>query len=202
MSKILLKKKLPSGGLIVYNDKPSESLYEIHQVHGNKVVEPQETIIEADGLFSLNPEKLAKPLAIKTADCLPITLLGDQGVAHLHAGWRGLHLAIFNENQVKSINPKTAFIGPAIHWDSYEVGPEFLEHFKNLGTCFKAGENHGKYLFNLPMAAKELLLMSYPKLSIEISDLNTFTTPGHNSYRRNKTTIRNYNVFYPEHLWK
>lgn len=202
MTKKILEKKLPKGAFVVFNDRPDFDFFEVTQVHGAEVLPPTNENREADGLFILNTSDLKAPLAIKTADCLPITLLGPDGVAHLHAGWRGLHQKIFLHEHVKELKPTYAFIGPAIHQESYEVGTEFLDHFPELPECFTEGTNPGKYLFNLPKAASTFLSKSYPGITIEVSDLNTFTTPGHNSYRLNKTTTRNYNLYYPEHLYK
>lgn len=205
MSDVILEKALSSGGVRVYNDRPNFPFYEVQQVHGAVVLNCEnlkvtEDLQEADGLYAIQRDQLKMPLAIKTADCLPITLLGENGVAHLHAGWRGVHQKIFDHSFVSEIKPLECFIGPAIQMESYEVGEEFLEHFEGLDFCFKKSET-GKWLFNLPKAAEFFLKKSYPQMKIICSDVNTFTTPGHNSYRLDKTTRRNYNIYIPAHLW-
>lgn len=204
MSDILFSKKLSRGGIVIFNNKPNEDIFEVDQVHGNKVLVPSSDLKPADGLFVSKDQEpgLTRALAIKTADCLPITIIGQKGVAHLHAGWRGLHQEIFNAAPVQSLEPNYAFIGPAIQWDSYEVGAEFLEHFPSLNDCFRESEKPNKYYFNLPQAARTLMKRSYPDLIIEDCAIDTFTTPGHNSYRKNKTITRNFNVYYPEHLYR
>lgn len=205
MSEVILEKTLSSGGIRVYNDRPNFPFYEVQQVHGAVVLNCDqlnhgEDPLEADGLFAIKRDQLKMPLAIKTADCLPITLLGEDGVAHLHAGWRGVHQKIFDHEFVQELKPSECFIGPAIQMESYEVGEEFLEHFEGLDFCFKEGAP-GKWLFNLPKAAEYVLKKSYPQMKIICSEVDTFTTPGHNSYRLDKTTRRNYNLYIPAHLW-
>jgi copper oxidase (laccase) domain-containing protein len=202
VSKVLLEQKLSFGGIRVFDDRPDFPFYEVSQVHGREVLKALDSKKEdqADGLYSLNPQELQWPMAIKTADCLPITLIGKKGVAHLHAGWRGLQLEIHNHPEVAKIIPQEVFIGPSIHQESYEVGHEFYEHFVGMDNYLKE-KNKEKLLFDLPGCAEEMILKSYPHSRIILSEINTFSTPGHNSYRKDQTTQRNYNLFYPEHLW-
>ncbi len=202
MSKLLVEEKMDQGGVRVFNDRPDFPFYEVTQVHGKEVLNaltshPKD---EADGLFCHHLEKLDRPLAIKTADCLPITLIGDGGVAHLHAGWRGLQLEIHNHPKVSAIAPYEIFIGPSIHQKSYEVGREFYEHFKGREDFFEEMANQ-KLLFDLPGCAKAMLTQSYPHAQISLSSADTFSTPGHNSFRKDQTTTRNYNLYFPQHLW-
>lgn len=206
MSEIILEHPLKNGGVRVYNDKPSFPFYEVQQVHGAIVLETSNLTIdgslkEADGIFCEDLKSLKYPLAIKTADCLPITILGENGAAHLHAGWRGVHQKIFDHSLIKALKPDECFIGPAIQVDSYEVGEEFLNHFEGLKDCFIKTGNEGKWLFNLPKAAEYFLKQSYPQMNIVCSTVDTFTTPGHNSYRKDKTTRRNHSLYFPKQLW-
>lgn len=205
MSEIIFEQALSKGGVRIYNDRPNISFYEVKQVHGAVVIDtkdlnPKEITHEADGIYAVSAADLKHPLAIKTADCLPVTLIGETGVAHLHAGWRGVDQRIFDHPLVKSIAPTECFIGPAIQMESYEVGEEFLEHFEGLDFCFEKKDD-GKWLFNLPNACEHFLKATYPQMKIICSNVNTFTTPGHNSYRLDKTTRRNHNLYFPAHLW-
>jgi copper oxidase (laccase) domain-containing protein len=61
------------------------------QVHGRSLIEvgPADAGVlgEADGLLARRPGPV---LGILTADCAPVVLAGEGGVAVLHAGWRGV----------------------------------------------------------------------------------------------------------------
>jgi copper oxidase (laccase) domain-containing protein len=204
MSKLLLKKKFTHGGVRVFNDRPPFEFIEVQQIHCAIVEEASscqaKELKEADGLYFLFSKPPEVPLAIKTADCLPITLIGKNGVAHIHAGWRGLNLGIQDHEMVKAIEPFYAFIGPSIHQESYEVSDDFRDNFPGLEECFN--RNNERLTFNLPLAAKLSLQQIFPKIEVELSSLDTFTTPSHNSFRKTKTKQRNYNVLYPEAIWE
>jgi hypothetical protein len=69
------------------------------------------------------------PLAIATADCVPVALIGDREVAIVHAGWRGVASGIvwaamsaFADSDVR-----TAVIGPHIGTCCYEVGQDVID---------------------------------------------------------------------------
>lgn len=108
------------------------------QVHGTNVVEassPGRDLGEADGIWTQTP---GQPIAVVTADCMPILLSKKDGskVAALHAGWRGLYANIarsFWERQSKlGERPQdwVAVIGPSIQPCCYTVSPELIERFQ------------------------------------------------------------------------
>ncbi len=78
------------------------------------------------------------PLAIKTADCLPILLYDTRLhiIAAAHAGWRGTvgHIA---EKVVKAIPSRPedlhAILGPCISQAAFEVGDEVYDAFLKAG---------------------------------------------------------------------
>ena len=61
-----------------------------HQVHGTTVTTTGDADHgkgpDADGQATAAP---GKPVAVFTADCLPVVLVAEGGVAALHAGWKG-----------------------------------------------------------------------------------------------------------------
>jgi copper oxidase (laccase) domain-containing protein len=72
-------------------------------------------------------------LAILTADCAPVLMIGAGGAAVAHAGWRGL-VAGAIEKAVASVAPvAAAWVGPCIHACCYEVGPEVVDAFNAAG---------------------------------------------------------------------
>jgi YfiH family protein len=109
-------------------------------------------------------------LAILTADCLPVLFADLDGriVGAAHAGWRGLADGIL-EATVQTMCSRVAdarlraWIGPAIHQSSYEVGEEVRDAMLlNRGNgddgpfrsaaegFFIPSTTHGKWLFDLP----------------------------------------------------
>lgn len=91
--------------------------------------EPRDGIGEADGQMLSEPGVAA---LVFTADCLPVALRGPGGVAMLHCGWRGLAGGIVAKGAA-AVGAESAAIGPGIGACCYEVGPEVLEAFADLG---------------------------------------------------------------------
>lgn len=103
---------------------------------------------EADGQLTA---ETGRPLLVLVADCLPVALLGRQGLAMLHCGWRGLAAGIITA-AAREVGAELAAIGPGIGPCCFEVGPEVEAAFAVLG----AGLMHGRNL-DLPEAARRLL---------------------------------------------
>ncbi len=81
---------------------------------------------EGDALFTAEP---GLALAIATADCVPVLLASPQGLAAVHAGWRGLAQGVLAP-AVAALGATaeiTAWIGPAIGQCCYEVGDEVAQ---------------------------------------------------------------------------
>lgn len=179
------------GGCIfeVYNERPNLSVKQVHQVHGNLILDciSANNELEADGIICLC---FKCTLAIKTADCLPIAVCGERGFALLHAGWRGLSLEIIKQEILSKILPHTFFIGPHIKQNAYEVGEDFFKNFPDELPIMIEGRFH----FSLQEIAIKQILDKYPQAKIECSDICTFEDFSYNSYRRNKTTLRNWNL--------
>lgn len=194
---IVSEVKLPIGQFVVYNERPDFEFTEVVQVHSNTVLNITEvgsSKDQADGLFSLNSD--FAPMAIKTADCLPICVCGEKGVAMLHAGWRGIESNIFSPENLNPIVPFHFYLGPAISLESYEVQEDFLANFPHLQNCFIHKDK--KIYFDLKLAVYTLISHQFPSATIETSQVDTFTTAELHSYRKNKTTFRNWNLWLPE----
>jgi polyphenol oxidase len=74
------------------------------------------------------------PALVFTADCLPVMLIAEGGVAALHGGWRGLAEGIVAEGvkalrEVGARGPVTALLGPAARGCCYEVGEQVHARF-------------------------------------------------------------------------
>lgn len=188
---LVLEKELPRGRFCVYQSKPEFDFIRVKQTHSAIVLDEKScNEIEADGMVGNS----STPMAILTADCLPILLLGEKEHAFVHAGWRGLHNQILKNDLIKKIKPTYAFIGPHISQLHYEVQPDFKDNF-NQENAFINRE--GKIYFDLLAIASAQLKATYPGIIVENSGECTFANENFHSYRRNKTTERNWNVYIP-----
>lgn len=102
----------------------------------------------ADGQATANPA--LTPL-VQVADCLPVALAGERGAAMLHCGWRGLAGGIVAKG-VAEVGASAAAVGPGIGPCCFEVGPEVLERFADLGDGIAAGR-----MLDLREVARRLL---------------------------------------------
>lgn len=103
---------------------------------------------EVDGHVVRGPD--LAPLVL-TADCLPVALAGPGGVAMLHCGWRGLAAGIVARGAAL-VEATAAAIGPGIGPCCYEVGPEVLDAFADLGDGIADGR-----MLDLPEVARRTL---------------------------------------------
>lgn len=154
-----------------------------HQVHSARAIfvdgpwagkRPQ-----ADALVTTTP---GLAISVLTADCAPILLLDQQAgvIAAAHAGWKGA-LAGVLESTVELMRANgaahiIAAIGPCIHRNSYEVGPEFEARFlvedENYATYFAAGAGDRR-LFDLPRFCASRLANAGVR-DVEMSPLDTY----------------------------
>ena len=104
----------------------------VRQVHGGNVIEVTEAgdAGAADALFTLQPRL---PVAVFTADCLAVALLGEHGAGMAHAGWRGLREGVIDALRERmgaaGAAPTRAVIGPGIGPCCFEVGEEVTSVF-------------------------------------------------------------------------
>jgi YfiH family protein len=104
----------------------------LNQVHGCRVVQADaEMTPEADAQWTT---AVGQPIAVLTADCLPVVLFSHDAacVGVAHAGWRGLAAGVLPAlitEMPASASQLSAWLGPAIGPATYEVGPEVREAF-------------------------------------------------------------------------
>ncbi|MEZ5320529.1 MAG: polyphenol oxidase family protein [Microthrixaceae bacterium] len=144
----------------------------LRQVHGSTVVRvgggDPVAGAEGDALVSAEP---GTPLAVQTADCVPILLWstdaarsgGDRPVvAAVHAGWRGLYdgvveatVAAMREEGARSIG---AAIGPHILPGHYEFSAADLTTMAlRFGPDVVASTHHGEPALDLAAATRTAL---------------------------------------------
>ncbi len=101
-------------------------------------------------------------LAVRTADCAPVVLLGERTVGVVHAGWRGL-LAGVVEAAVAAMAtlgdaPRTAHLGPCIRAGCYEFdGPELADVIARFGSPVRGTTTWGTPAMDLPAAVHAAL---------------------------------------------
>jgi YfiH family protein len=122
---------------------------------------------DGDGQVTSNRE--LTPL-VQVADCLPVALSGEQGVAMLHCGWRGLANGIVARG-ARAVGATAAAVGPGIGPCCYEVGGEVVEAFADLGEGVADGR-----MLDLPEVARRLLARAGIE-AVESTDLCTSCEP-------------------------
>jgi YfiH family protein len=129
---------------------PGEPVW-LRQVHGTRVIDAdaRPTLPEADASVA------------RMADCLPV-LLGDRDgtvVAAAHAGWRGLAAGVIEAALEAMRTPAvrvSAWLGPAIGPQAYEVGEEVRRAFAGYEGAFRA-TRPGHWLLDLYAVARQRL---------------------------------------------
>lgn len=185
----------------------SQPLPWLAQEHGNRVVDAVEAIKHpfppsADACVSRIP---GLACVIQTADCLPVLLCRDDGlaVAAAHAGWRGLVAGVLGKTLVTMAaegSAISAYLGPAISQQHFEVGDEVREVFLTKAlpinqslteACFKPSKTRpGHYYADLYELAR-IQLQNFGVTRIYGGDFCTYAdTALFYSYRRQGQTGR------------
>ncbi len=135
----------------------------IRQTHSTQVVTlERESSRDADAAVTREPGRVA---AVMIADCLPILVASRDGgeVAAIHAGWRGLAAGVVEAAlaRIESVPAElSAWIGPGISREYFEVGDEVREAFAaRLDQVAEYFEPHGPghWLCDLPGLAGYVL---------------------------------------------
>ena len=191
----------------------SGQIFLVKQVHSNKFIYlNKDTHIKtrsktADAIIC---EKRKIPIAILTADCIPILIYDHKKkiIAAIHAGWRGAYKGIIQRvirfMLKKKCNPRnmTVAIGPGISKRNYEVKTHFREKFvkkdKNNIKFFISSKK--KIYFDLVNYVKKQVKLNLIK-NIDLINIDTFDKKNnffsarrslklkHNDYGRNISII-------------
>ncbi len=114
----------------------------LNQVHGVAVADAanivaSQAIVDADACIATEP---GAACVIMTADCLPVLFadLGGKVVGAAHAGWRGLAAGVLGRTvsamRAAGAGEITAWLGPAIGPQQFEVGSEVMDAFIATAT--------------------------------------------------------------------
>ncbi len=138
------------------------ALVAVHQVHSPDVVTVRGPLDSprpaADAMVTAVP---GLALSILTADCMPVLLHDAESgvIGAIHAGWRGALEGVLEATvqAMETLGARreaiSAVIGPCISQAAYEVGPEFLDAFRDedpANTRFFANGAGDRLLFDLP----------------------------------------------------
>jgi len=139
------------------NFLPSDPFW-LNQIHSDKSEEiPSKNVLNCDASYTYNKKTVC---AVRTADCLPIFLTNFDGsfVALIHAGWKGLLNGVIEKtiNNISSSSEIIVWLGPCIGQESFEVGNDVYDLFRNKDSntkkAFKLLKN--KYYLDLATAAR------------------------------------------------
>lgn len=128
---------IESNRALLAQQMPEAQVQWLRQVHGSSGVVLQKGVLkdlpEAD--FSYTNER-GIACAVLTADCLPILICDVAGteIAAVHAGWRGLSSGVIANavSQFKAPGTElTAWIGPSIGQNAFEVGADVVQAMSN-----------------------------------------------------------------------
>ncbi|MBP5795955.1 MAG: peptidoglycan editing factor PgeF [Bacteroidales bacterium] len=210
MSGTVLKYDLGAGVEAFSTRRDSELPYPViqgHQVHGCKVAvvdRPDLTRQELEGYDAFITNLPGVAVGVRTADCVPVLLYDPvrRVIAAVHAGWKGTVLRISQKAlEVMAVKFGTAsadvkaVIGPAIGPDSFQVGLEVAEKFKEAGFPMDdiwsfqgAGDGSpmsGGHHIDLFEANRWLLEQAGVLAeNIQVFDIDTFTDQSFFSARR------------------
>jgi len=149
----------------------------LHQVHGADVV-----VVDAPGAGAGTAADAAvtdvvgAALAVQTADCAPIALVGERGaIAAVHAGWRGLAAGVVERavDRLRQLDGGAvrAAVGPCIHPECYEFGAAELDLLAaRYGDRVRATTADGAPALDLPAAVLAAL---------DGADVEVVAGPGH-----------------------
>lgn len=166
-----------------------------HQTHGTKgvFVDSDFLRLDSDGRMSrlegcdyIATSERGVCVGVSTADCVPILLCCESPtvVVAVHAGWRGTlkRIAFSAVKEVAGhfgVSPQNfkAVIGPSISLDSFEVGDEVYDAFRNAGFDMSAIalRLRGKWHMDLWKAnSLQLAEAGLPAGNISVSGICTY----------------------------
>jgi len=157
----------------------------VRQIHGAQVVTATQPGLlgAADAILTATADL---PVCVATADCVPVIIEGEQTTAVVHAGWRGVVAGVVDAALSAMVAagdaPRRAAVGPAIGPCCYEVGDEVATQLEPHVATTTWGAPSG----DLPSA----VVAQLGSLPVWLSETCTFTSDALNSYRRNRTEMR------------
>jgi len=143
---------------------PAQPLWP-RQVHGARVAHA-DAMTEATEADAVTARTAGAVCSVQTADCLPVLFASTDGrrIAAAHAGWRGLVAGVLEATVQAMEHPPehiTAWLGPAIGAEAFEVGPEvraaFLARDPEARAAFRPGKDDHWFADLYRLARQRLL---------------------------------------------
>lgn len=144
----LLRYSLGEGAEAFSTRRDSPLPYHViqgHQVHGDRIAvidHADLTREDLEGYDAFICALTGVAVGVRTADCVPVLLYDpiERIVAAVHSGWKGTVLKVSRKTVALmesgfACRPENlkAVIGPAIGPDSFQVGEEVVEKFRDAG---------------------------------------------------------------------
>ena len=172
----------------------------LHQVHGSDVVEVTEpgehAGADADGSVTALHGVV---LAVQTADCVPVVLVGSAAVGVAHCGWRGLVGGVLPAAvaALSGLNsgPIDAVIGPCIGAARYEFGePELSQVEAIAGPAVRITNDAGRPCLDMAGGVESILtdagVARVSNVGLDTSDERWFSHRTRGDRGRQVTAIR------------
>lgn len=184
---LIFSLRLPTAFLSIKDLQGNERVLTLKQTHSDAfhVVEDFVECLEGDALLT---QRRGLPLGVRTADCVPLVLVGKRTLGVVHAGWRGLRANIIEKVfgafvELEGDKPYFAFVGPSAKACCYKVGKEFKENFLALHI-----RNTELYMDTQEEATLRLRRLGIKRLFVYgVCTVCSYRLP---SYRRDKTQRR------------
>jgi YfiH family protein len=157
----------------------------VDQVHGSDIVHATSpgNLGSADGIITSTP---MLPIAVATADCVPVVIVGMRSRAIVHAGWRGVAAGIVRRAirvlEAGGDHPRRAVIGPHIGGCCYEVGPDVIDAIGGYGVTTRDG--------SLGADLGAAIQVQLEGIEVEHEEMCTMHDTRFHSHRRNTTKQR------------
>ena len=221
MNKDLLRYSLGEGVEAFTTRRDSALPYPViqgHQVHGTRVAvidRPGLTREELEGYDAFVCALPGVAFGVRTADCVPVLLYDPvrRVAAAVHSGWKGTvqkiaqkAIALMESDFGCRPADLRAVIGPAIGPDSFQVGPEVVERFREAGfpmpqVWSDRGPGDGSPMsggHHIDLFRANVWILEQcgvPSADIQVHAIDTFTDPSFFSARREGTSCgRNINA--------
>lgn len=186
---------------------PHKLLMPTHQVHGTRTaiidqdflqLTDLEQALRLHGVDALATDIPNICIAVKTADCIPILLYNEREtvISAVHAGWKGTvqrilerHIDLLTSTYAVDPSRLHAVIGPGISPDSFEVGDEVYEAFRQADFPMNdIAQRHEKWHIDLWQANRlQLTAKGLRAENIHTAGIDTLTNENYYSARRMKT---------------
>lgn len=165
-----------------------------HQVHLTEMTVVDEGLLRLsaeerhealEGVDALMTNVKGVCIGVSTADCIPVLLYDpvQHAVCAIHAGWRGtvqriVEKAVLRMGAVYGSHAEdiVAQIGPGIHLESFEVGDEVYEAFREAGFPMELiARRFEKWHIDLPLCNKlQMLDLGLREENIQLSGICTY----------------------------